>query len=78
MFSYVVVQQAWTRSSGRCECARGSHQHPGRCNRLLIWERRTGESKPGAWVAESKSGQFRPDASDCEIVCWQCYTAGRV
>jgi hypothetical protein len=76
MFSNMIVQQAWTRASGRCECASGSHQHAGRCNRPLIWERRTGESKPGAWVAESKSRRFRPSADDCEIVCWNCYSAG--
>ncbi|XUX01182.1 MAG: hypothetical protein TUN42_04130 [Dehalogenimonas sp.] len=74
MFSNAVVQQAWTRSGGRCECANRSHQHMGRCNRALVWERRTGESKPGAWVAESKSGNFLPNASDCEIACWHCYS----
>ena len=36
-----------------------------------LWSgRRTGENKPGAWVADSKSGRFSPEAADCEIVCW--------
>jgi hypothetical protein len=77
MFSSSIVQQAWTRSGGRCECTSGSHQHASRCGRALVWERRTGENKPGAWVADSKSGRFSPEAADCEIVCWTCYTAGK-
>jgi hypothetical protein len=77
MFSNLIIQQAWTRSAGRCECVRGDHNHGSRCNRALVWERRTGESKPGSWVADSKSGAFRPGAEDCTIVCWQCYLHGR-
>ena len=71
MFSNAVVQEAWVRSAGRCECVRGSHQHSGRCNRPLLWERRS-ESGPGGWVADSKSGLFQKGVTDCEIICWYC------
>jgi hypothetical protein len=71
MFSTNIGQQAWIRSSGRCECVRGTHRHFGRCNRPLAWERRA-ESGPGGWVAASKSGKFVKEVDDCEVICWFC------
>ena len=49
-----VVQQAWFRSGGRCECERTTHGHWGRCNRQLRWDHRGWETSD-SWEAHHKT-----------------------
>lgn len=73
MFSNEVVELAWIRSEGRCECDRGSHNHPNeRCDNKLIWELR-GKIKYGGWIAHSKIRNAGGASSNCEICCWDCF-----
>jgi len=49
-FSLEVMTEAWKRASGRCQCKKDRHGHGERCNRLLVWTLRGGESS-GGWDA---------------------------
>src|SRR5688572_10021371 len=69
-----IVQHAWIRAAGfrdqdgaRCECARTTHEHDGRCQALLRWERR-GDFEEGGWEAAEPSSY-----AGCQILCGECY-----
>ncbi len=34
-FPQSVIDALWKRSGGHCECKRSSHEHTGRCNKVL-------------------------------------------
>jgi len=73
-----VIQQAWKRSGGRCECKRDHWWHrPGRCNQDLVEDDR-GKEKATGWEAHHKTAQEKggPDIlSNCEILCQRCHKA---
>lgn len=75
-FSQTVVDTAWNRSGGKCECTRTSHGHSGRCNKSLIYANRGQDGKVGAWEAHHivsiKSGGS-DNLSNCEILCIECH-----
>ena len=77
-FSQTVVDDAWARSGGYCECRRRSHEHHYvRCNKQLVYGNRGREGR-GCWEANHRhrveSGGS--DAlSNCEILCWDCHAA---
>ena len=71
-FSSQVVDQAWLRSVGFCECKQVSHHHNGRCNRVLFKFLRGKLESEWGWEAHSKSGSYI-DLADCEIMCSGCY-----
>lgn len=78
-FPDTVVQQAWNRAGGRCECTRERHGHWGRCNRELVWAYRGRESQ-GGWEAhhiESEQAGGSDTLSNCEILCQPCHKATR-
>jgi len=72
-----VVEQAWARAEGRCECRRITHEHSyARCNKELVKENRGREGR-GAWEAHHKISQEaggEPILSNCEIMCWDCHS----
>ena len=73
-FSEAVVERAWRRADGKCECARPSEGHPhGRCNRQLVWDNRGKEGQEGAWEANLIRSSGGDVPSNCEILCWACY-----
>ncbi|MGA2367909.1 MAG: hypothetical protein ABSF74_05000 [Dehalococcoidia bacterium] len=74
-FSESVVSQAWNRSHGKCGCPHLAHDH-GRnpCTRPVSWEA-IGREGNGGWQARSTSGKYLDTPSDCEILCWVCYSA---
>ena len=49
-FSQTVIDQAWQRSGGRCECTRNSHGHYSRCNKQLD-KSNPGRTGKGCWEA---------------------------
>lgn len=70
-FHIGVIEQAWQRSGGRCECAKINHSHPSKCNKVLVRANR-GREGPGRWEAYSVSSFDRTSTSDCKILCWNC------
>ncbi len=74
-FSKSVIDKAWERSGGHCECERKSCGHTGRCNKQLVYENRN-EGKRGAWEAHHKKAVKdggEDTLSNCEILCLDCH-----
>jgi len=70
-FSESVVQQAWQKAGGKCECRRATHGHTGRCNKQLVRENRGREGR-GKWEAHHRVRSGGDTLSNCEILCWVC------
>jgi len=67
-----VVDQAWNRSDGYCECEQRGHGHPGRCNQALTKESRGQETVYG-WEAHHIAADGPDTLSNCEILCQSCH-----
>jgi len=68
-----VVEQAWKRAGGRCECTRVTHAHGStRCNKDLVWANRGREGR-GAWEAHHRTAGGGDTLSNCMILCWDCH-----
>ena len=74
-FSDTVVEQAWQRSGGNCECTRTTHGHTGRCNKMITKGRRGDRGNIFYWEVRSISGLYKDSASDCQILCRECHYA---
>lgn len=70
-FSDSVVDQAWTRSGGRCECTLTGHGHSERCGHELLRDRR-GAEPSYCWEAHKKVAGGDDSLDNCEILCHQC------
>ena len=71
-----VVDQAWERSGGKCECERTTHGHTTRCNRPLIKRFRGDTYSIFGWEAHHITSTGGDTLSNCEILCWDpCYRA---
>ena len=74
-FTDDVLQQAWQRSGGKCECQNRSHDHGFyACDELLEWLNR---AQPGLGSWEARHKVVPEDGGDdslenCEIVCLDC------
>jgi len=76
-FSNTVVEAAWKRAGGRCECRRTTHSHPYvRCNKQLVWANRGREGR-GAWEAHHVNSSGGDGLGNCEILCWECHKKTR-
>ena len=74
-FSEEIVEQAWRRSGGKCECELSGHGHTGKHN-IMILESSRGRDSPYGWEAHSVTGSHLNTASDCRIFCWNpCHKA---
>ena len=76
-FQLSVVEAAWARSGGRCECRRRTHRgHPiHRCINFLSKENWRAQGT-GAWEAAHRTPVETggPEAlSNCEVLCMPCY-----
>ncbi len=75
-FSDEIVEQAWARSGGNCECELTGHGHTGKHNATLLKSFRGDRDSSFGWEAHSKSGSHLDIASDCLIYCWNpCHKA---
>ena len=75
-FSESLVERAWRRSGGACECEKIAHGHIGRCNKMLLKSYRSDQSSAYGWETHSISGQHLDTMSDIEILCWDpCHKA---
>ena len=70
-----IVEKAWERSGGKCECKRPGHGHTGRCNQPLQKPQKAHMASSYGWKVNSVSGVFKKDLADCEILCIKCYKA---
>lgn len=55
-FSDELIDRAWARSGGNCECTRVTHGHTGRCNKVLLKSFHGDRYSTYGWEAHSKSG----------------------
>ena len=84
-FSSSVIEAAWQRAGGRCECRRTYCGHSYlRCYKPLDWYARGNDYAPGGWEAHHKTAVASggdDTLSNCEILCISChkntYTYGR-
>lgn len=67
-FSEKLIERAWIRSGGRCECTRKNHIHIGKCYRMLLKSFRGDRKSEFGWEAYSISGRYLGSLSDCEIL----------
>jgi hypothetical protein len=67
-----VVDQAWARSGGRCECTCSGHGHSDRCGRELLRDRRGAEPSYW-WEAHKKAAGGKDTLSNYEILCHKCF-----
>ena len=75
-FSELVIEEAWKRSGGKCECHRNVCGHGIRCNKQLVWTNRGKEGHRGAWEAHHKTAVSvggEDTVSNCEILCLDCH-----
>ena len=73
VFPESIVEKAWERSAGYCECTRIIHEHEGKCNKVLLKNKRRDKDSLYGWEAHSIGGRVLKSLSDCEILCWDCY-----
>jgi len=71
-FPTSIVDQAWNKSGGQCECTRTGHGHSGRCSRELLKVRRGVES-PYGWETHHKTVGCDDTLSNCEVLCLSCH-----
>lgn len=71
-FSKEVIDAAWNRSGGKCECTRVSHAHGARCRTKLNKASR-GKESPQGWEAHHKNSNGPGTLSNCEILCQDCH-----
>jgi len=68
-----VVESAWRRSCGCCECTRTTHNHnEKRCCKPLLKQNR-GREMPSAWEAHHINSNAPAVLSNCQILCWICH-----
>jgi hypothetical protein len=72
VFSLTVVQAAWKRAGGNCECQRATCGHGFRCGKSLRWELR-GSEAVGGWEAHHIDRYGPGTLSNCEILCQYCH-----
>lgn len=76
-FSNSVVNDAWERSGGKCECKRTSHPHgQKRCNKSLSKASRGLDTSMG-WEAHHIVAGGADTLSNCEILCQDCHKRTR-
>jgi len=71
-FTLTVVQDAWQRAGGSCECRRLTCGHIGRCHKQLGWQSRGLETELG-WEAHHINRNGPDTLSNCEILCQRCH-----
>lgn len=71
-FSDSIVQQAWQRAGGKCECERTSCGHTGKCSKQLT-QGFQGWELAGGWEAHHITAGGQDTLSNCEILCQPCH-----
>ncbi len=75
-FPESIIEQAWVRSGGKCECDETGHEHTGKHNRMVLKTFHGDRHSDYGWEAHSVSGLHLDSLSDCKIYCWNpCHKA---
>ena len=75
-FPEEIVEEAWIKSGGKCECGIPGHGHTGRHDKSLMKSFRGDRDSSYGWEAHSVSGLHLGILSDCKIFCWEpCHKA---
>ena len=69
-FSESLIERAWQKSGGECECEKELHGQFGRCNKMLLKSYYCDQSSAYGWETHSISGKYLDTVSDIEILCW--------
>ncbi len=73
-FSPEVINAAWKRAGGRCECILATcPSHGGRCNKALDPQNRTEGMKWHAHHVVSQSAGGSDGLQNCLILCVPCH-----
>ena len=75
-FSNEVIETAWERAGGKCECELKKCGHTGRCNKELVFDNRGKDGYRGAWEAHhilSQKSGGSDTLSNCQILCLDCH-----
>jgi len=73
VFSEAVIQEAWQRSGGVCECKRYEHNHANyRCSNNITFAHRGTESQ-GAWETHHIEKGSGDTLENCELLCCYCH-----
>ncbi|UWG98943.1 hypothetical protein LPY66_09185 [Dehalobacter sp. DCM] len=75
-FPIPVVNAAWERAQGHCECEHEGHGHAGRCNIKLVKPMRGGRNT-GAWEAHHIDPEGDPVLENLQIMCMECHKASK-
>jgi hypothetical protein len=68
-----VIEQAWKRAGGKCECKRWSHKHSiVRCGKELVFSNK-GKAGQGRWEVRQIDKLAGETVANCEILCADCY-----
>lgn len=73
-FPQLVVEEAWKRSNGICECENDGHGHSGRCTQRLVWMVRGGKQK-ASWEAHAIDPDGERTLENCRLMCMACHKA---
>lgn len=77
-FSPDVINAAWKRAGGKCECARTTcPHHTGRCNKALDPYNRIEGRKWHAHHIDSKNADGSDGVHNCQILCIPCHESTR-
>lgn len=72
-FSQEIIDQAWSRASGKCECTLNVCRHAGRCNKELDPQNATPGKKWHAHHIVSLDAGGPDSLSNCQILCIECH-----
>lgn len=73
-FPRLVIDEAWKRANGCCECEHDGHGHSGRCNVRCVKPMMGGRNK-GGWEAHHIDPNGELTADNCLIMCMDCHKA---
>jgi hypothetical protein len=76
-FPLMVVEQAWERACGQCECRHAVHGHHIPCGRKLEFGMR-GVNESGGWEIHAKNRNESPTLANSEVQCFRCYKQSRM
>jgi hypothetical protein len=70
-FSLDVLEAAWKRADGKCECVNTSCGHTGRCNRTLV-KAAKGTDVPGGWDIRAVNPTGPANLKNAILLCRKC------
>lgn len=72
-FSQEIINQAWHRAGGKCECMLKNCGHSSRCNKVLDPKNSIPEKKWHAHHVVSQEADGHDGLSNCQILCIACH-----